>query len=928
MGFAFDAWGYEASVLYETSRDYLSVYFRRQFDVVDPQTVTWLALRVDYDGGFIAYLNGAEIARRGLPGPAGSPAPFNLPAEYHARTGAEDIDVSQFRRLLQAGPNLLAIQWHNSVPTTSGAGFVAELFANFTRGPFVQNTTTTSQQLIWKTMLPCDTVVEYGDTAALGQRFVDAGLTTNHLATLTNLAPDTLYYYRAVSSTGDQTAASSLHSFRTLKPSGPLVFVALADVGLGSTAQYAVARVMENIKPDLVIVPGDLIYPYFTLGRADFRFFSVYRPVMLSVPFFPTVGNHEVMYGGDKYYFELFYLPTNSVPLALHQAALTGPEHYYSFDHGDAHFASLFLPALTWQFTLTNGSPQVEWLKADLAASAKPWKFVYLHPPLFTSGWHRGDDYNYNSLPDETEVAQVLLPIAREHGVQLIITAHDHTYEKFAPVMGVHCVLSGGGGGYLYGLDSLAPNSAAFWSRYHLLKVSISGDSLQMEAIDSEGKVFDYLYIQRALPLPQTHPAVWHTPVLESGPADDGDGNIQGQTFDLAGPGLPSMPGDFSNLGRAYVNYDHANLYLGLEQTMLYADNNVFLFLQSPQLPGVTNLVGLGNGLVDPDGQGVDGVDFLENLAFTNFAPCIVCVLGDEYADGQYRSFARTNFTSPIGNWWPWSPAPGNLALNIGQGVYYLDAAFSDVPGARLQQFNRSPQSGLMLGEQNASFIELAIPLAALGLRHGDFIKLGAVVGGGGFSTNVTEQTRFLDRSFLGQSLTGSGQGPVLLEGVEFQLGPDLDLDGDGLTMEEELQRGTDPQRADTDADGLPDGWEVAFSLNPLVGAGIDGPDGDPDGDGLTNRQEYLAGTHPRNAQSTLRISLADLRDGQLRLSWLAVPGKKYQIQAADSAAGPYADFPLPGFPRLANTAYQSYVGPELALSGPGVRFLRLRLVP
>jgi hypothetical protein len=53
---------------------------------------------------------------------------------------------------------------------------------------------------------------------------------------------------------------------------------------------------------------------------------------------------------------------------------------------------------------------------------------------------------------------------------------------------------------------------------------------------------------------------------------------------------------------------------------------------------------------------------------------------------------------------------------------------------------------------------------------------------------------------------------------------------------------------ADTDGDGLPDSWEIAFGLNPNSGAGSDGPSGDPDGDGATNLQEYQRqpSTHPR----------------------------------------------------------------------------------
>jgi len=70
-----------------------------------------------------------------------------------------------------------------------------------------------------------------------------------------------------------------------------------------------------------------------------------------------------------------------------------------------------------------------------------------------------------------------------------------------------------------------------------------------------------------------------------------------------------------------------------------------------------------------------------------------------------------------------------------------------------------------------------------------------------------------------------------------------LDYDGDGLVNSQEYNLGTNAFNNDTDGDGMPDGWEVANSLNPLVNDSA----GDPDNDNLTNLQEYNLGTNPQS---------------------------------------------------------------------------------
>ena len=66
------------------------------------------------------------------------------------------------------------------------------------------------------------------------------------------------------------------------------------------------------------------------------------------------------------------------------------------------------------------------------------------------------------------------------------------------------------------------------------------------------------------------------------------------------------------------------------------------------------------------------------------------------------------------------------------------------------------------------------------------------------------------------------------------------DQDGDGLTYGLEYLMNTQPNDPDSDNDGLPDGWEWKYGLDPLSSVGADGAVADPDGDGMSNLQEYL----------------------------------------------------------------------------------------
>ncbi len=93
----------------------------------------------------------------------------------------------------------------------------------------------------------------------------------------------------------------------------------------------------------------------------------------------------------------------------------------------------------------------------------------------------------------------------------------------------------------------------------------------------------------------------------------------------------------------------------------------------------------------------------------------------------------------------------------------------------------------------------------------------------------------------------------------------------------------TGPQ--DSDGDGMPDDWETAHNLSPLI------PDGnvDSDGDGATNFDEYVAGTDPQSKNEVFKASFNGGVSGAVgSLSWSSAPGKQYRILVSESLDLPF----------------------------------------
>jgi len=352
-----------------------------------------------------------------------------------------------------------------------------------TRGPYLQSVAGTSAIVVWQTAAPGSSRVEYG----VGGYTASIDLpdpTVEHVITLTDLITGTEVIYR-VSTDGVELASGS---FRTAAaPDQSFTFAVIGDSGTGSTGQVAVADRMVALDPQLVLHTGDVVYPDGQAAGYDPFFFNPYQTLAKRAPIYPTLGNHDYHSQSGQPYLDAFYLPHNN-------PAQT--ERYYSFDWGNAHFTAL-------DFNTGPDAAQLDWLKNDLASTDKPWKFVFYHQAIYSSGPHGHEDW-------VTAKRALLAPIFEQYKVDVVFNGHDHDYERTQPINGVLYIVSGGGGGPLYQVN---PQSFSAYAEttYHTVLATLDGCTLTLQAVKPDGTIFDATTLSKTCLVPTPIP----TPIIE-----------------------------------------------------------------------------------------------------------------------------------------------------------------------------------------------------------------------------------------------------------------------------------------------------------------------------------------------------------------------------------------------------------------------------
>lgn len=272
-------------------------------------------------------------------------------------------------------------------------------------------------------------------------------------------------------------------SFRTASECEPLRIGVLGDSGFGGQETFSLAAEMATYGLDFVIHTGDTVYnvdensdPYEAFAR---KWYLPFAPLLRTMPIYPVVGNHDTesatLWQGMPFYYHAF--PPFVDPL-LGSSAYEGRNQWYALAYGDVQF--LMLDTQTF-FGEGGYNAQQAWLTERLADNRFAYTIPVFHVPPYTSGRHPRDG---------EPIRMTWVPQFEAAGVPLVLSGHDHNYERLV-VNGVTYVVSGGGSETLYAQSTALPESRIFARRTHFVLLEVYADRLELRAIALGGEELD-----------------------------------------------------------------------------------------------------------------------------------------------------------------------------------------------------------------------------------------------------------------------------------------------------------------------------------------------------------------------------------------------------------------------------------------------------
>ena len=273
---------------------------------------------------------------------------------------------------------------------------------------------------------------------------------------------------------GNSTAAAKSAANASLKltlpvKDGSVRFAVIGDTGSGTDKQRDVGDMMIKYRAlfpfEFVLMMGDNLYGGEAPQDFEKKFTEPYKALLdQKVKFYATLGNHD-----------------QALQVNYENFNMNGKE-YYRFTKGKVAFYSLNSNYME--------KKQVQWLEDELKRETAEWKICFFHHPPYSSAKKHGSD---------GQLREVVEPIFLKYGVDVVLTGHDHVYERMKPQKGIYYFVSGAGGKLRSGdIDGQSGLTEKSYDRdLHFMLFEVAGDEMYFQAISRTGETIDSGVIKR-----------------------------------------------------------------------------------------------------------------------------------------------------------------------------------------------------------------------------------------------------------------------------------------------------------------------------------------------------------------------------------------------------------------------------------------------
>jgi hypothetical protein len=269
-----------------------------------------------------------------------------------------------------------------------------------------------------------------------------------HAMSVRGLEPHTRYTYSVGGIDGAFVTAAPDSSTE------PFTALLYGDNRTDDEAHALVVREMLRTPSDLLLHTGDFVSDSRQKSEWS-RFFSIEQPLLRDRCVFAAIGNHDLIDDGDAY------------------------KRYF----GTANRSVRWEFARFWMVNAMDDSPRT-WLLRDLAEHDNEpgllWRVVVLHQGPWSSGPHGANDVIDDAIVDKW----------RAHKVDMVLSGHDHIYER-GYAHGIGYIVSGGGGAPPYRIETKLGTTRTAEASRHFVELRFLTDDIRITAHRADGTTIE-----------------------------------------------------------------------------------------------------------------------------------------------------------------------------------------------------------------------------------------------------------------------------------------------------------------------------------------------------------------------------------------------------------------------------------------------------